>query len=78
VTKREQLIVRDGTRFQRSDATRAADQQNRGRSSLSAGGHVAGLTPLLVEMGQEHQAVERRIRLHLITARAALELVRLL
>ena len=44
----------------------------RGRSSLSAGGAVAGLTPILIEMGQENQDLDRRIELHLITARALL------
>lgn len=75
VTQREQMIVRDGTRFSRPGATPAPSQANRGRSSLSAGGHVAGLTPVLVEMGQTDQPLERRIELHLLTARAALEIV---
>lgn len=75
ITQREQMIVRDGTRFSRPAATPAPGQPNRGRSSLSAGGHVAGLTPVLVEMGQTDQPLERRIELHLLTARAALELV---
>lgn len=74
-TQREQMIVRDGTRFSRPAATPEPGQVNRGRSSLSAGGHVAGLTPVLVEMGQTDQPLERRIELHLATARAALELV---
>ncbi len=72
VSAREQFIVRDGTRFSRPTATPGPDGVNRGRSSLSAGGHVAGLTPILVEMGQENQALDRRIELHLITARATL------
>ncbi len=71
---REQFIVRDGTRLGRPTATPGAGQPNRGTSSLSAGGHVTGLTPILVEMGQENQALERRIELHLITARAVLQL----
>jgi len=75
LTQREQMIVRDGTRFSRPAATPAPGQVNRGRSSLSAGGHVAGLTPVLVEMGQTDQPLERRIELHLLTARLALELV---
>lgn len=75
VTQREQMIVRDGTRFSRPPVTPTPGQTNRGRSSLSAGGHVAGLTPVLVEMGQTDQPLERRIELHLLTARAALELL---
>jgi len=76
VTQREQFIVRDGNRFGRQDATPAPGQTapTRGRSSLSAGGHVNGLTPVLVEMGQTDQPLDRRIELHLITARAALSL----
>jgi len=75
VSEREQFIIRDGTRFSRPDGTPVGSgPSSRGRSSLSAGGHVAGLTPILVEMGQENQALERRIELHLITARALLEI----
>ncbi|MGE3077041.1 MAG: succinylglutamate desuccinylase/aspartoacylase family protein [Dehalococcoidia bacterium] len=73
---REQFIVRDGTQFGRATATPSAGQTTsvRGRSSLSAGGHVPGLTPVLVEMGQTDQPLERRVALHLITARTALSL----
>lgn len=46
----------------------------RGGSSLSMGRHVEGLTPLLVEMGQQHQAVERRAELHRAVVRTALEM----
>lgn len=73
ISQREQLIVRDGTSFRRPDAQ--GTPSGRGRSSLSMGGHVPGLTPLLVEMGQEGQAVDRRVELHLLVARAALETV---
>lgn len=75
-SKREQFIVREGSQFGRPTATPAPGQptSQRGRSSLSAGGHVAGLTPILVEMGQTDQPLARRIELHLVTARAALEL----
>lgn len=75
MSEREQMIHRDGTRFGRPTATPTPGQTNRGRSSLSVGGHLPGLTPVLVEMGQEHQSLERRIELHLIVARAALDLV---
>ena len=72
-TAREQFIIRDGTRFSRPDGTPVGSgPSSRGRSSLSAGTHVQGLTPILVEMGQETQALDRRIELHLITARALL------
>ncbi len=39
-------------------------------SSLGVGRYVPGLTPILVEMGQQDQSVERRSELHLIVARA--------
>lgn len=78
LSAREQMIVRDGSRFARPTATPAPGQPNRGRSSLAAGGHVAGLTPVLVEMGQTEQPLERRVELHLLTARAALELIGML
>ena len=74
IGEHEQMLVRDGQQFRRPDATPAAGQSNRGRSSLSAGGHVAGLTPVLVEMGQQDQPVARRVELHLLVARAALTL----
>lgn len=44
-----------------------------GTSSLSAGQYVAGLTPILVEMGQMDQPVSRRVELHLTVARALLD-----
>jgi hypothetical protein len=71
---REQFIVRDGTRLGAPTSTPQAGQANRGRSSLAAGAAVPGLTPILVEMGQEDQPLERRIALHLVTVRAVLEL----
>jgi hypothetical protein len=45
----------------------------RGSSSLALGRHVPGLTPVLVEMGQQDQPESRRVELHLEVARAALE-----
>jgi hypothetical protein len=78
LTPREQMIVRDGTRFGRPATPVPAGQPNRGRSSLSAGGHVPGLTPVLVEMGQLNQPLERRIELHQLAARSALELLGLI
>ncbi len=67
--------MRDGTQFGRPTATPSPGQANRRRSSLSVGGFVPGLTPILIEMGQERQDLDRRIALHLITARATLELL---
>ena len=75
ISGREQMIVRDGNAFRRPDVTPAAGQTTRGRSSLAIGGHVPGLTPVLVEMGQENQALVRRVDLHLIVARTLLEIV---
>ena len=46
----------------------------RGSSSLSMGNYVPGLTPVLVEMGQQNQAIERRAELHRMVVRASLEL----
>ncbi len=72
---REEMLIRDGSPFARPpDATPSPGTQNRGRSSLSVGGYVPGLTPILVEMGQENQPQSRRVELHLIVARAVLEL----
>ena len=73
--ERDLLAERDGAAFRRDPALRAPgpDQANRGRSSLSLGGHVPGLTPILVEMGQEDQSIARRTELHLQVTRAALE-----
>ena len=75
---RDQFIVRDGTRFSRPSGTVTPGQPARGRSSLSAGGHVEGLTPLLVELGQEGQPLDRRVDLHLAVARSALTTVRVI
>ncbi|WP_322796287.1 succinylglutamate desuccinylase/aspartoacylase domain-containing protein [Tepidiforma sp.] len=78
LTPREQMIVREGARFGRPLTPVPEGQPNRGRSSLSAGGHVPGLTPVLVEMGQLDQPLERRVELHLLAARSALELLGIL
>jgi hypothetical protein len=71
--EREHFIVREGSPFARNDF--AGQNNNRGRSSLSLGGHVAGLTPVLVETGQEGQAVDRRIELHRMVVRATMDLL---
>jgi hypothetical protein len=75
MSAREQMIVRDGNTFRRPDDGTPPAQQGRGRSSLAIGGYVDGLTPVLVEMGQENQPVNRRVDLHLITAKATLQIV---
>jgi hypothetical protein len=71
---RDRMLQRDGSRFRRSDGSSVNGDTpgNRGRSSLSLGGHVPGLTPILVEMGQMNQALERRVELHQIVVRAAM------
>lgn len=73
--ERDLLIERDGSRFRRSDGSSINGDApgNRGRSSLSLGGHVPGCTPILIEMGQQDQALERRIELHRIVVRAAMD-----
>ena len=82
-TPREQLIVRDRFSFRwRGPARELIDPLAlyelsalgfRGSSSLSLGGHVEGLTPVLVEMGQERQPEARRAELHRLLVRAALD-----
>lgn len=49
----------------------------RGRSSLSLGSFVPGALPVLVEMGQRNQPVERRIELHQMVVRSTMELLRM-
>jgi hypothetical protein len=71
-TERDLMVFRDGSAFRRPETAPSDASGNRGRSSLSLGGHVPGLTPILVEMGQEEQALERRVELHLIVANEAL------
>lgn len=78
ISRREQLIVRDGTQFRRPDSAAPAAQQGRGRSSLAIGGAVTNLTPVLMEMGQMDQSVERRVDLHLLVARTLMEEVGIL
>ncbi len=73
-TEREQMIIRDGEHYR---APRVFDFNHpmSGRSSLAAGGYVGGLTPVLIEMGQENQPVERRTALQLRITRAALDML---
>jgi hypothetical protein len=73
---RDTLYERDGSAFRRDPTLGTPSGSgaggDRGRSSLSLGGYVEGLTPLLVEMGQQDQPITRRTDLHLMVARAAM------
>ena len=79
--ERDQLVSRDFSQFPaalaegepRGPASTFVWRPGRGRSSLSLGQHVRGLTPVLIEMGQQRQAVERRAELHQMVVRLALE-----
>ena len=80
VTAREQLIVRDRFSFRRRTMPELIEPEfelealpHRFGSSLSLGGYVQGLTPVLVEMGQQGQPEARRAELHRMLVRTALE-----
>lgn len=73
-SQREQMLLRDGEPYRRPRVSEL-HHPVAGRSSLAAGGFVDGLTPVLVEMGQEDQPVERRTELHRIVARTSLEIL---
>jgi hypothetical protein len=75
--ERDLLVTRDQFPLPNPTATSTPPSNarlGRGSSSLSLGRHVAGLTPVLVEMGQDRQPESRRVELHLEVARAALEI----
>ncbi len=75
--ERDLLVTRDQFPLPNASpsSTPPSNQRlGRGSSSLSLGRHVEGLTPVLVEMGQDGQPESRRVELHLEVARAALEL----
>jgi hypothetical protein len=75
--ERDLLVTRDQFPLQNATATStppSTARLGRGSSSLSLGRHVTGLTPVLVEMGQDRQSEARRVELHLEVARAALEI----
>ena len=79
--ERDHLIARDRTSwgFTSSqggspidDISSSGWRPGRGGSSLSLGSYVRGLTPVLVEMGQQRQALERRAELHQFVVQVAL------
>jgi hypothetical protein len=72
--ERELMVIRDGTPFGRNDSP-TGQQSGRGRSSLSLGGHIPGLTPVLVEMGQQGQDIDRRTELHIRAVQAAMQVL---
>ena len=84
VTEREQLVLRDRFSFRRpqppvppgtpvDDALEDSAGRSRSSSSLSLGTFVADLTPVLIEMGQQRQSVERRAELHRLFVRSTME-----
>ena len=54
------------------DISSSGWRPGRGSSSLSLGRYVEGLTPILVEMGQQRQPLERRAELHRLVVQVAL------
>ncbi len=64
---REQFVVRDSWLGE-------SDQDDFSRSSLALGQHVPGLTAVLVETAQEGVSLDRRVQLHLMVVRAAIDL----
>jgi hypothetical protein len=64
LTAREELILRE--RFGGNFGGRV------GTSSLSLGTHVPGLTPVLIEMGQQNQTERRRAEIHRLITEAVL------
>ena len=85
ITEREQLTMRDREWWRRSGDTGStatfdpamteafASVFRRRSSSLSLGSYVPGLTPVLIEMGQERQPEWRRSELHQLFVRTTLE-----
>jgi hypothetical protein len=69
---RDQLPIPGSTPVP-SNGNPGGTRGGRGSSSLAIGRHVAGLTPLLVEMGQYNQRESRRVELHMLVARTLLE-----
>jgi hypothetical protein len=80
VSAREQLLLRERgfrgwSRFSNEEALSGIFSAGfpTGSSSLSLGSHVPGLTPVLIEMGQQRQPEARRAELHQLFVRATLE-----
>lgn len=73
---RDRLLTRDQALLPGATPTPTPPQGSvlgRSTSSLGIGRYVDGVTPILVEMGQQNQSLERRIELHLIVGRALLQ-----
>lgn len=78
ITPREEFVARSrpGGFFGGGGGSFApipGDFGGRGGSSLSLGNYIAGLKPVLVEMGQMNQAETRRAELHQLLVRAMME-----
>jgi len=77
VSEREQLVLRDRDRNRFTNFTQRPNFDpswpTGGTSSLGIGRFVAGLVPVLVEMGQQNQPKSRRAELHQLFVRTALE-----
>ena len=81
--ERDQLVARDRGSWGSGSSSQSGQpgddtsswggwRPGRGGSSLSLGNYVRGLTPILVEMGQHNQPLERRAELHQLVVRVAL------
>ena len=81
--ERDRLLARDWTQWRApivhgellEDSAQPRWRPGRGGSSLSLGRFVPGVAPVLVEMGQQRQPVERRVELHQLVVRSTLELL---
>jgi hypothetical protein len=69
---REQLLLRDRSSFG-GGSSFGLGFGGGGSSSLSLGRHVPGLTPVLIEMGQQNQPESRRAELHQLFVRSVLQ-----
>jgi hypothetical protein len=85
--QRDLVIARDRSRFQSGPTEGPEDfgylppaepgspgRSGIGRSSLAIGRYATTATAVLVEMGQQDQPLERRVELHQLIVRSALEL----
>jgi len=71
IAPREQISMRGG--FGRNTEGATPGVAIGGTSPLSPSNYVPGLTPVLVETGQDRQSAERRAELHRMIVRTALE-----